>query len=372
MSEVQSTRSIESSPILPLGGELLLEHAFKLHKGSAIVQKSSFPKGQLPGIFRTLESITTNPALLNILIGNPRLLAMVSKFPALLNILISNPALLAILESRPSLINLAIISPRILQLLAQRPGLLGLVSANPGLLSLLISNPSLLNLLASRPGLLGLIAKSPGLLTQLIANPDLLTNKNIHTQLIKPPVPKTFIPKGKEHIIEQVALKEPLVSKLPIKQVSMRIAKENVRFVENKILSNVQRLVNSTALSLRGLMMKLPPRVYRTFQYWQPFLTGIQKSIYAILPKQVLQKIIPNAVTEAQSKALNPALLSQLGTLAVGTSKGRVMPSSGTPEDWGIELETQTETQLRSLQELGPIQEIDKASEVTLMKETLS
>src|SRR3989338_1342237 len=361
MSEIQNINSIESSSLLsPPVDALLLEHAFKLHKGSAIVQplqKSSFPKGQLPGIFRTLESITTNSTLPNILIGNPRLLAIVSKFPALLNVLINNPALLTILELRPSLIGIAITNPKILYLLAQRPALLALVSANPRLLSLLISNPSLFNLLVNRPGLLGLIAKSSGLLTQLIANPDLLTNKNIPTPLIKPPKQKTFIPESMEFATRQLTLNKLLLKNKPADK----------RFVTNQVNANLRTLLSGKRLSRTKIGIVLN-EILSTFQKLTKNVTVSLRALISGIPVKVLPaKINLSTITQAQAKTLNPALLAQIGAIAITANKGRVIPTSGNPEDWGIGLETQSEKQLRVVQEPGPVHEVEEAQEPKLV-----
>lgn len=350
MSDVQSTRSIEGSPVLPPGGELLLEHAFKLHEGSAIVQKSSFSKGQLPGIFRTLESITINPALLGILIGNPRLFAMVSKFPALLNILISNPELLTILEANPSLILLAITNSRFLVLLSKRPVLLRLVAANPKLFFLLLENSDLLALLETKPSLLAMLGKNSELLAMVTARPELLSKK-------------------------RSSLYETVENKTKLFQ-ALRLIKESQKKIiinENKLAKDFLQSIILTAKAVMALARRTLLLLSRTFAMVKTPLATFtnQRKVAGLKPIKVLplaSKLQPNTVTMPNAQALNPALLAQLGAIAITTNKGRIIPMSGDIE----ELETQSERQLGSLEEIVPVHEVEEATEVHLMKETLS
>lgn len=335
MSEVQSTRRIESSPVLSPGGELLLEHAFKLHKGSTTVfdnQKSSFPKGQLPGIFRTAESITNNPVSLNILIGNPRLLTIVSQFPALLNILISNPTLLTILETNPSLIFLAITNPDFLVLLAKRPILLRLVAANPKLIFLLTENLDLLTLLRTKPSLLAMLGKNPELLATVIAKPELLS-----------------------------------------KQRSIKESQKKIIIDENKLIKGFLQRAVLASKALTNLAREILLLLSRTFTMVKTPLTILtsQRKVAVFKPVRVLplvNKLSLNTVVTSNTQALNPALLAQLGAAAVTTNKGRVSSSAGNPEDWGVEQETQSEKQLRTLEEIGQIKGVEEAQEPKLVR----
>ncbi|GEM_PF-5492603 len=340
MSEVQSTRRIESSPVLPPGGELLLEHAFRLHKGSAPIQKSLFPKGQLPGIFRTVESITTNPASLNILIGNPRLLAMVSQFPALLNVLISNPALLTILETNPSLIFLAITSPDFLALLAKRPVLLRLVAANPKLIFLLTENLDLLTLLKTKPSLLAMLGKNPELLATVTAKPELLSKKRIS---------------------------------LPQALRSINESQKKITINENKLIKGFLQSAVLASKALTNLTRKTLLLLSRTFTMVKTPLTTLTSQIKVAVfkPVRVLplaNKLPLNTVVTSNTQALNPALLAQIGAIAVTANKGRVSSSAGNPEDWGVEQEAQSEKQLRTLEEIGQIKGVEEAQELKLVR----
>ena len=332
MSEVQSTRRIESSPVLSPGGELLLEHAFKLHKGSAPLQKLSFPKGQLPGIFRTAESITTNPVLLNILIGNPRLLAMVSQFPALLNVLMSNPALLTILETNPSLIFLAITNPDFLVLLAKRPVLLRLVAANPKLIFLLTENLNLLTLLETKPSLLAMLGKNPELLATVTAKPELLS-----------------------------------------KIRSIKESQKKIIINESKLIKDFLQGAILASKALMNLARKTLLLLSRTFTMLKTPLTTLtnQRKVAVFKPVKVLplaNKLPLNTVVTSNTQALNPALLAQIGAIAVTANKGRVSSSAGNPEDWGVEQEAQSEKQLRTLEEIGQIKGVEEAQEPKLVR----
>lgn len=330
----ESIRRIESSPVF-------LEYTFKINhketKTPSMVkpyERSSLSQEQLPKTVPALKSLVKNPALLNILMNRPRVLGMVSRHPKLLSLIISHPKFATILESRPSLIGLAINNPKILYTLASRPDLLSLVSENPKLLAFLKSNPSSLDSLMTKPALLALLAKSSGLLDKVIKDSTLLSEKNNEIKKINEATTK---------FNAMLRVQEDKAKTISLKSYASVFA-QRLKMVLQKII-----------LTIRKILIPFQMRIITT-----------EKPRFLKL-LSTINKLSLSTIETIKQALLNPALLAQLGGIAVTANKGKVIPTSGSIQ----EGETQTETQLKTQEEIGPVHEVEGASEITLLKETI-
>ena len=237
--------------------------------------------------------------------------------------LIPNPTVLAKVESHP-LLRAAILSNHFL---ARE------ISYNPALLTMLAKSPELLGAVINNPTLLKIIKENPAIIEEILRNPS----QSIETILQNILERKKSTRLGKN--IESVAEKKPIQS-----QVLHKLEKPKVPLAIKEAIAKI------------GL--KIPINI--------PNIKTIEGKIQAKIP--LIQRQNGRIYIDPETLAMHPSLLVLLGAIAFSASRTKVIPISGNPE----EVETQTERQLDTLEQIYPIHEVEKASEVHLMKETIT
>ena len=245
-----------------------------------------------------------------------------------LSALISNPSILARVENHPFL-RAAILS---------NPFLAEEISYTPRLLNILIQNPSLITSILASPKLLTLIKQNPQIVSKIIRNPGLSI----------------------EEVLEKLSEIKP---KLATRSENVQINKKPHKLENSTIAAEKVRS------AMRNMASKINPEVSKPVETQkQQFSKYLVPGIFEGKPgaaKSSLVRFIPFLRNNIRELVMNPALLAQLGAIAVTTNKGRIV---GNTE----ELETQTERQLDTLEEIAPIHEVEESSEVHLMKETVA
>ena len=240
--------------------------------------------------------------------------------------LISDPRVLAKVERNPSL-RAAILSNTFL---AEE------ISHSPALLKMLVSNPALLSAVISNPGILRVIKESPAILAEILRNPA----QSIETIL------QNISGRNKSNQLEEnmknIANKKPAPS-----QVLYKSEKPNI--LTTKLPLETRKTTSKASL-------KIPINI--------PNVRTIEGKVQAKIP--LIQKQSAGIYIDPKTLAMHPSLLVLLAATAFSASRTKI---TGSQE----ELETQTERQqLTPLQEPSPIHEVEEASEIHLMKETIA
>ena len=238
-----------------------------------------------------------------------------------LSALISDPAVLAKVERNPSL-RAAILS---------NPFLAGEISHSPRLLNILIQNPSLISSILANPKLLTLIKQNPQIVSEIIRNSGssaetILQNLSETNKLIKP--------------------------------------EKNVNPAQLQVLNKLEKAAIPTAkVSAKKVLVKAGTE-RKEIPINFPIIKTMEGKTQATIP--LICK--PGTVIYIDPKTLasHPSLLILLGATAFSASRTRII--SGNQED----LETQSERELDTLQEIVPVHEVEEANEVHLMKETVA
>jgi len=242
--------------------------------------------------------------------------------------LISDPIVLAKVESNPSLRAAILRNSFLVEEISHNHVLLNMLARNPALLSAVISNPGILRAIKESPAILAEILKNP---TQSIKT--ILQNISERNKLNQP-----------ERNIKSIAEKKPTQSQVLHKSEKPIVVMTKVPLVIKEAIAKV------------GL--KIPINV--------PNVKIIEGKVQAKIP--LIQKQNAGIYIDPKTLAMHPSLLVLLAATAFSASRTKIISISGNPE----ELETQSERQLDTLQEPSPIHEVEEASEVHLMKESLA
>ena len=242
--------------------------------------------------------------------------------------LISNPIVLAKVERNPSL-RAAVLS---------NPFLVEEISHDSKLLNLLIQNPSLISSILANPKLLTLIKQNPLIISEIVRNFGSSVEEILQN------ISEGNKPNRPEENIKNITEKKPIQP-----QVLHKLEKPIV--VTNKVSSTIKETIAKAGL-------KIPISI--------PTAKTIEGKVQTKIPLSWKQNA--RIYIDPKTLAMYPSLVALLGAIAFSASRTKIIPASGNSE----ELETQTERQLTTLQETSPIHEVEEASEVHLMKETIA
>ena len=253
-----------------------------------------------------------------------------------------------------------IIKPHIhlsdLSALISNPAVLAKVERNPFLRAAVLSNPFLAEEISHSPRLLNILIQNPSLITSILANPKLLTlikqNPQIVSEIIRS---GSSIEEILQNILERNKLNKPdenikNITEKKLAQPEVLLHKlEKPIIATNKVFPTIKEMLTKAGL-------KIPTNI--------PIIKTIEGKTQATIP--LIRKPSTVIYVDPKTLASHPSLLILLGATAFSASRTRIV--SGNQED----LETQSERQLDTLQEIDPVREVEETSEIRLMKETIA
>ncbi len=239
--------------------------------------------------------------------------------------LISDPRVLAKVERNPSLRAAVFSNPFLAEEISHSPSLLNMLASNPALLSAVISNPKIL----------GIIKENPAILTEILRNPA----QSIETIL------QNISERNKSNKPEE-NIKNIADNKLIQPQVLNKVEKPIV---------TMTKIPLATKEAIAKVDLKIPINILN--------VKTIEGKVQAKIP--LIQRQNARIYIDPKTLALHPSLLILLGAAAFSASRTKITSKQE-------ELETQSERQVTMLEEPNPIHEVEEASEVHLMKETIA
>ena len=240
--------------------------------------------------------------------------------------LIFDHNILARVERNPSLRAAVLSNPFLAEEISHNTALLNLLARNPALLGSVINDSRLLRIIKENPATLEEILRNPSQSIEIVLQNSLERNK-----LNQP-----------EENIKNIAEKKSTQFKTLNQAEKSPILKPKINLVTKETIAKVNP-------------RKIPINIFN--------IQTPGSNVQAKIP--LIQKQNAGIYIDPKTLAMHPSLLILLAATAFSASRTKV---TGNPE----ELETQTERQLDTLQEIDPIHEVEEASEVHLMKETIA
>lgn len=243
-----------------------------------------------------------------------------------------------------------------LSLIVGNSTILAKIESRPYLRSAILSNPSLVDLITNNPELLSAIIKSPGLLTSLTSNPELLSsikdNPALLAEIIKNP--NSSIKSILESFTKKTETNPPTNTKNDQPQSPHPLDKST-------IASEKARPAAPTTSNTSEVQKPQTPQIIQT--------KGSEaKALEIKAPMAPISK--PMTSFDAKSLTANSSLFSLLGSAALTSYRGRLVPVSGDLKDVGVELETQSESQPDAIQESDQVNGIGEIGEIHSVAET--
>ncbi len=248
--------------------------------------------------------------------------------------LISDSAVLAKVERNPSLRAAILSNPFLIREISHNHALLNILASNPALLGAVISNPRILRVIKENPAIVEEILRNPAWSIEMI-----FQNISERNKLNKP-----------EENMKNIAEKKPTQSQV------LRKSEKPV------VMTKARSAIKETIVKVGAGERKIPINI--------PNVKTIEGKVQAKIP--LIRKQSAGIYIDPRTLATHPSLLALLAATAFSANRTKIIPMAGNLEDWGIGEETQSETQESTLQELNPVREVEEASEVHLMKETVA
>ena len=243
--------------------------------------------------------------------------------------------------------------------LISNPTVLAKTERNPFLRAAVLSNPFLAREISHSPRLLNILIKNPSLISSILANPKLLILIKQDSQIISEIIrnPGSSI----EGILQNISERnKPNRSDENIKNITeKKLAQPEVLLhksekpiiATNKVLPTIKEMLTKAGL-------KIPINI--------PIAKTVDGKVQTKLPLAWKQNT--RIYIDPKTLAMHPSLITLLGAIAFSASRAKIITAASNSE----ELETQSESQQDTLQEIEPIHEVEEASETHLMKKTIA
>ena len=245
--------------------------------------------------------------------------------------LTSDPIVLAKLERNPSFTSTILSNSFLVEEISQNHALLNMLANNPALLSAVISDPRMLTAIKGNTAIMEEVLRNPAQSIETI-----LQNISKRNELIKP-----------EKDMKNTSEKKPAQPQVLHKSEKLITGSNKIRSAVNEAIAKVD---------FKG--EKASPNI--------PVIKNVEGKAQAKIP--LIQKQSASIYIDPKTLAMHPSLVALLGAIAFSASRTKIITASGNSE----ELETQSERQLDTLQEVGPVHEVEEANEIHLMKETIA
>lgn len=370
---IQHINPLEESSFLAPGLDSIIAKAFETHNS----HKKSI-------LFHPAQNNTKNNDLKIIKEGKVSTLTIAKDKAAKASFIAASklsPELMLLLDEYPGLVNFLISNPGFGNILTSKMGLLKAFAANPSLLNLLFKRPDLLSIISSNPALLSSLA----LLPQSSKSATSRAKENIPSPIIKEPTTQNtkHILKSSLHYengpkpINLLQTNIEINIKEPISTTTQLLPQKNLK---DKSLQNIKEsyFTRLTTLTLNKILRH--PILLLAFERLKPLFNIFISQV--LTPQQPLtisgprvtttkpnitttNKLNPSTLRNNMTIVNNPALLAQLSAIAYSANRTRIVPASGSIDDFSVKPETESERQSSPIQELEEVHEINESNPIT-------